>query len=59
MIQPAPVDRLAEQFASGEFNIVAVGRALLADPAWVKRLCDGRLDGFTGYDPQTALARLA
>lgn len=59
VIQPAPVDRLAEQFESGEFDIVAIGRALLADPAWVNRLRDGRLDEFTGYDPQVALAKLA
>ncbi|MGE2721742.1 NADH:flavin oxidoreductase [Mycolicibacterium celeriflavum] len=59
VIAPAPVDRLVEQFESGEFDIVAIGRALLADPAWVNRLRDGRLDEFTGYDPEVALAKLA
>ncbi|UUO01957.1 NADH:flavin oxidoreductase [Mycolicibacterium novocastrense] len=59
VIQPAPVDRLVEQFDADEFDIVAIGRALLADPAWVNRLRDGRLDGFAGYDPETALAKLA
>ncbi|VCT92593.1 NADH oxidase [Mycolicibacterium hassiacum DSM 44199] len=59
VIEPAPVDRLVEQFDAGEFDIVAIGRALLADPGWVNRLRTGALDGFTGYDPQTALARLA
>ncbi|KUI44566.1 12-oxophytodienoate reductase [Mycobacterium sp. GA-1199] len=59
VIQPAPVDRLVEQFDADEFDIVAIGRALLADPAWVNRLRDGNLDGFAGYDPEIALAKLA
>jgi 2,4-dienoyl-CoA reductase-like NADH-dependent reductase (Old Yellow Enzyme family) len=59
IIQPASVDRLVEQFDAGEFDIVAIGRALLADAAWVNRLRDGRLDGFAGYDPEAALAKLA
>ncbi|WP_185293679.1 NADH:flavin oxidoreductase [Mycolicibacterium litorale] len=59
VIQPASVERLSEQFEAGEFDIVAIGRALLADPGWVNRLRDGELDGFAGYDPATALATLA
>jgi 2,4-dienoyl-CoA reductase-like NADH-dependent reductase (Old Yellow Enzyme family) len=58
VIRPAPVDRLVEQFDAGEFDIAAIGRALLADPGWVNRLRNGALDGFTGYDPATALAAL-
>lgn len=57
-IPPAPVDRLVAQFADGEFDIVAIGRALLADPAWVNRLRDDALDGFSGYHAETALAGL-
>ncbi|MCV7417486.1 NADH:flavin oxidoreductase [Mycolicibacterium litorale] len=59
VIKPAPTDRLVEQFDADEFDIVAIGRALLADPAWVNRLRDGELDRFSGYDPETALATLA
>ncbi len=59
VIRPASVDRLIEQFDAGEFDIVAIGRALLADPGWVNRLRDGDLDGFGGYDPAVALAALA
>lgn len=58
VIQPAPVDRLVEQFDAGEFDIAAVGRVLLADPGWVNRLRNDDLDGFTGYDPESALAAL-
>lgn len=57
-IAPAPVDRLLDQFDAGEFDVVAIGRALLADPNWVNRLRDGSLDGFDGFDAQTALAGL-
>ena len=59
LIRPAPVDRLVEQFEAGEFDVVAIGRALLADPAWVRRLRDGELAGFSGYNAETALAALA
>ncbi|MGV0871555.1 NADH:flavin oxidoreductase [Mycolicibacterium sp. XJ879] len=59
VIAPAPVDRLVEQFDAGEFDVVAIGRALLADPGWVNRLRANELDTFAGYDPQTALASLA
>ncbi|MGV0742640.1 NADH:flavin oxidoreductase [Mycolicibacterium sp. XJ870] len=58
VITAAPVDRLLEQFAAGEFDLVAIGRALLADPAWVNRFRNGTLDGFAGYHAETALAGL-
>jgi 2,4-dienoyl-CoA reductase-like NADH-dependent reductase (Old Yellow Enzyme family) len=57
-IPSAPVDRLLSHFADGEFDMIAVGRELLADPAWVNRLRDGTLGDFTGYDAATALAAL-
>jgi 2,4-dienoyl-CoA reductase-like NADH-dependent reductase (Old Yellow Enzyme family) len=59
VIQPASLDRLVEQFEAGEFDVVAIGRALLADPAWVNRLRDGDLDGFNGYNAEDALSALA
>lgn len=58
LISPAPVDRLLGQFDAGEFDVVAIGRALLADPGWVNRLRDDALDGFSGYHAETALASL-
>ncbi|MBO0681280.1 NADH:flavin oxidoreductase [Mycolicibacterium sp. S2-37] len=59
LIQPAPVDRLVEQFDAGEFDIAAIGRALLADPGWVNRLRDGELDRFAGYNAEKAMSALA
>jgi 2,4-dienoyl-CoA reductase-like NADH-dependent reductase (Old Yellow Enzyme family) len=58
-IPPAPVDRLLDQYATGEFDVVAIGRALLADPTWVNRLREDSLDGFNGYDAESALAQLS
>ncbi|WP_241471991.1 12-oxophytodienoate reductase [Mycolicibacterium neoaurum] len=59
LIEPDSSDRLVAQFEAGEFDIAAVGRALLADPAWVNRLREGTLAEFAGYDPAKALAALA
>ena len=57
-IAPASVEKLLDQFEAGEFDVIAVGRALLADPNWVNRLRDGDLDEFAGFDAATALSRL-
>ncbi|GAB7070721.1 oxidoreductase [Mycolicibacterium hodleri] len=57
-IAPAPADRVIAQFEAGEFDVIAIGRALLADPTWVNRLRDGTLDGFDGYEPRAALSTL-
>ena len=40
--QPASLDRLETMLARGDFDLVAVGRALLQDPEWVTKIRDGR-----------------
>ncbi|WP_227981289.1 NADH:flavin oxidoreductase [Nocardia spumae] len=40
---------LREQFERGEFDVVAVGRALLADPEWVNKIRDRRLSEITPF----------
>jgi 2,4-dienoyl-CoA reductase-like NADH-dependent reductase (Old Yellow Enzyme family) len=57
-IPPSSIDRLLDQFEAGEFDIVAIGRALLADPGWVNRVRDGKLGEFGGFDAASALGRL-
>jgi len=37
------LDRLLEMLARGDFDLVAIGRALLADPAWPQKVRDGRI----------------
>ncbi len=41
---------LAEQFDRGEFDVVALGRALLGDPAWVAKATSGRADTILPYE---------
>lgn len=38
------LDALVGQFEDNEFDLVAVGRALLSDPEWVNKVGDGRVD---------------
>ena len=50
---PASLDRLADRMARGEFDLIAVGRALLADPAWARKVHgDDRAD-LKGFAPST------
>ncbi|WP_342363248.1 NADH:flavin oxidoreductase [Terrarubrum flagellatum] len=47
--EPASVAPVAEAFARGEFDLLAVGRALLADPEWVRKARDGRFSECAAY----------
>lgn len=42
--------RLLEMFERGDFDIVTVGRAMIADPAWADKVRDGRLDELVPFD---------
>lgn len=42
--ETAGFEPLLEQFGRGEFDLIAVGRVLLSDPAWVAKVRDGRFD---------------
>ncbi|UXY20546.1 NADH:flavin oxidoreductase [Streptomyces cynarae] len=49
----APVktlDNLLDRLESEEFDLVAVGRALLQDPEWAKKVLQGRFDELGAYD---------
>ena len=43
MAQPASIDGLVERLDKGEFDLVAVGRALLVDPEWAVKVREGRI----------------
>jgi 2,4-dienoyl-CoA reductase-like NADH-dependent reductase (Old Yellow Enzyme family) len=47
----APV---VDAFRRGEFDLVAVGRALLADPYWVQKVGDGTVEVIKLYDKDSA-----
>jgi 2,4-dienoyl-CoA reductase-like NADH-dependent reductase (Old Yellow Enzyme family) len=55
--KPSSLDSLALRLDRGEFDLVAVGRALLADPRWLEKIHAGRLDELSGFSP-AALADL-
>lgn len=52
------IDRLAdlvEMFERGEFDLVALGRVLLADPQWLEKIKRGQLEELRAYDRSIAL----
>jgi 2,4-dienoyl-CoA reductase-like NADH-dependent reductase (Old Yellow Enzyme family) len=47
---PEPLDELIRRFERGDFDLVAVGRAMVSDPEWVSKIRGGRhaeLQGFS------------
>jgi 2,4-dienoyl-CoA reductase-like NADH-dependent reductase (Old Yellow Enzyme family) len=52
------IDDLLDRLERDEFDLVAVGRALLQDPQWAAKVLDGRFDELGAYDP-AALGSLA
>jgi 2,4-dienoyl-CoA reductase-like NADH-dependent reductase (Old Yellow Enzyme family) len=55
--QPTEIDRLVERMERGEFDLIAVGRALLSDHAWARKIRDGDRGALKGFHP-SALAEL-
>ena len=47
--RPVGLDRLVEQFAAEEFDMVALGRVLLSDPEWVRKVHQGRFSDLLPY----------
>ncbi|WP_037670101.1 NADH:flavin oxidoreductase [Streptomyces griseus] len=47
---PGSLDNLLDRLERDEFDLVAVGRALLQDPQWAAKVLDGRLDELTAYE---------
>ncbi|MFI9766941.1 NADH:flavin oxidoreductase [Streptomyces sp. NPDC052415] len=45
------LDNLLDRLERDEFDLVAVGRALLQDPQWAQKVLTGRLADLSPYDP--------
>lgn len=45
-----PLDDLIRRFDRGDFDLVAVGRALISDPAWVQKIERGETESLKGFD---------
>lgn len=56
--QPASLDRLMEMFDRGDFDLVAVGRALIVNPEWPNMVRANKMEGFKTYSSE-ALKTLA
>ena len=48
----AHIDRLLEMLARGDFDLVAVGRAMLADPMWAMKVREGRFRDLRPFTPE-------
>jgi 2,4-dienoyl-CoA reductase-like NADH-dependent reductase (Old Yellow Enzyme family) len=48
---PASLDDLVRRLERGDFDLVAVGRALLQDPHWVSKIREDRREELMTYDP--------
>ena len=51
------LDGLIERLDEGEFDLIAVGRSLLQDPEWVKKVQEGQENDLLPFD-KTALTKL-
>ena len=47
--QTANIDGLLERLDADEFDLVAVGRALLADPQWADKVREGRFEDIAPF----------
>ncbi len=46
------IDELLDRVEAGEFDLVALGRALIADPEWPIKIRGGRYDEIRSFDPE-------
>lgn len=46
------IDRLIEMMERGDFDLIAVGRALIANPDWANKVRAGKLDALVPYTPE-------
>jgi 2,4-dienoyl-CoA reductase-like NADH-dependent reductase (Old Yellow Enzyme family) len=50
--QTAGIERLLGMLERGDFDLVAVGRALIANPDWAKKIGSKRFDQLVAYEPK-------
>ncbi|MGW6402450.1 NADH:flavin oxidoreductase [Streptomyces sp. NPDC055134] len=53
------IDDLLDRLERDEFDMVAIGRALLQDPEWAAKVLAGRFDELAPYDAEAALKTLS
>jgi 2,4-dienoyl-CoA reductase-like NADH-dependent reductase (Old Yellow Enzyme family) len=55
--EPRSLDELLRRFDRGDFDLVAVGRPLLADPSWARKIRENRTSELKGFTKES-LTRL-
>ncbi|WP_136636066.1 NADH:flavin oxidoreductase [Pseudooceanicola onchidii] len=48
--EPASLDNLLDRLDANEFDLVAVGRALIANPDWANQVAAGQFDDLAAYE---------
>ena len=48
--KPASLDNLVQRLSSNEFDLVAVGRALIANPDWANKIKNDQMDQLKPYN---------
>ena len=56
-VEQSGIDELVERMTNGEFELIAVGRALLQDPEWLVKVKEGRLNEVEAF-AKKSLAKL-
>ncbi|MDQ1096791.1 MULTISPECIES: NADH:flavin oxidoreductase [Chryseobacterium] len=49
----ADLSELIRRLERGDFDLVAVGRAILQDPEWVKKVKEGRMEELSDFSPSS------
>ena len=50
--RPTGINRLLEMLARGDFDLVGIGRALLSNPDWPKKIRSGAWGDLNPYTPK-------
>jgi 2,4-dienoyl-CoA reductase-like NADH-dependent reductase (Old Yellow Enzyme family) len=48
----AGIDELIEMMARGDFDMIAIGRALIVDADWATKIREGNFEGIARYSPE-------
>ena len=56
--EPSSLDELLRRYDRGDFDLVAVGRPILADPEWTKKIKDGRTSELKGFSKEALMQLL-
>lgn len=52
-VEKSGIDELCNRMAGNEFDLIAVGRALLQDPYWLQKMRDGREDEVEAFSKKS------